>query len=64
MWHLCYMIGCKATYICYLIVCVCLFVLCRSDDASFYVVTCELKTKWFLCLWGCRDVALFILNFG
>ena len=41
---------------------VCVF--CRSDGASFYVVTCELIVKMLLCVRGCRSIALFILNLG
>jgi len=39
------------TYIYYVTV-LCVFVFCRSDDGSFYVVTCELIVKLFLCVWG------------
>jgi len=44
--------------------CVCLCVFCRSDGASFYVVTWKLKVNSSLCVWGCRDIALFVLNLG
>ena len=43
---------------------VCLCVVCRSHDDRFYVVRWELKVKLFLFLWGCKDIAPFIINLG